>query len=210
VAELSLFGSFESEGRVTTDLGYEIEVRRLAIEVEALHMEQIAEGEEPEPCHDGHCHGEAPVEEDRGGSSHSIARPGTEAMVELGAEPVAIELGECTAGCELMRGEHAFVGVDLHGLAFDLVAFDPSGSADGVPFSAELILETEVGATIDLPVGDGSPAGVRASVLLAIPATIFDGIDWSTLSTAAASLEQIRTSLEESDAIVVEIDRHDP
>jgi hypothetical protein len=195
IAELSLFASAPSE--VTTDLGYELELRRLAIEVEGMHLELATEGEE-ETEH-GHSHGE----EEEAESVIEVVRAGIEELVELGAMPVAIELDECPDDCVLSRGELAAVRVELHTLAFEVIA-------DGVPYSAELTVETEIAAELEGSVDVGEPVGVRATALLAMPESLFDGIEWTELSTAADALDAICTHLEEGEALQVELSRFDP
>src|SRR5687768_11583200 len=70
VAELSLTAAFPAGDRVETDGGFAIQIDRIAIEVESVHLDQLPEGEEEggfdpaDPpsgfslCHNGHCHDE--------------------------------------------------------------------------------------------------------------------------------------------------------
>jgi hypothetical protein len=218
---------------VKTDADYAVEIRRLAVEVEALHLD-LSTGEDsagfdpahpPEGyslCHNGHCHGPGgslvPYDEIQrqvsGASSFSVARFGMEQPVELGPEPIEIALGECTSECELERGEITEVGVDLHGIDLEVIVFDPRTESrlppGGAAFSAELVLEAEVGAELDGRVDDGEPLVVRVAADLAMPESMFDGIDWAAVSTAAAALDSLKVNLEESDALTAHLERYDP
>ncbi|PKN58433.1 MAG: hypothetical protein CVU56_06090 [Deltaproteobacteria bacterium HGW-Deltaproteobacteria-14] len=158
-------------------------------------------------CHNGHCHAadgrlvpyeEIAAELAGGGASAgpSVTVVALDAPVavpvasgSLGAA-AAVALGACPGGCVFERGALDTVRVTvsalrLRGTVHDQLVGDAARlPAEGRAFDVTLTPTDALTASLSGAFDKGEPVGLRLEVTLALPAALFDGVDWSAAADA--------------------------
>lgn len=196
----------DAGGAVLTDLGYQLELSRLEIDLERLALEAAGgdssgfdfDPASPPPgytfCHAGHCHAEdgllvdyEEVELELGGQARRFVAvrtlPIERAVDALAAESLALEHVEPSR--ELPETELRRVRLELRTLRAE-------GSVRGgalaaqVPLAVELVASGALTALAELGVDRSGPARIDLRVALKLRGTLFDGVDFAALETAGA------------------------
>ncbi|TNF34313.1 MAG: hypothetical protein EP329_07380 [Deltaproteobacteria bacterium] len=157
-------------------------------------------------CHNGHCHSAdgrlvsyediaAEVAGAGAGSGPSVTLEALEGAVTLPVAPATlgassqVPLDECPGGCTFARGdldtlEVALIEVRVTGVVHDRLTGDSARlPAAGRRFDVVLPASV-VTASLDGAFDKGEPVGLRLSVTVEVPASLFDGPDWATAEDA--------------------------
>lgn len=191
------------DGRLKTARDYRVQLDSMVVTVGTV---AIASGDDaiafdpanPPPgyvlCHNGHCHtadGRLVAYEDIGESGG-----GGETLVALSGESVVVDgtsdvaLSGCDGACQVaepvrMNALSASVGLHVTGRAFDS---RPASRLpeEGVAFDFELP-QRELLVPMAARFGPGQRLGLAVDVMLDVPASLFDDVDFEVPDAAAAS-----------------------
>ncbi len=180
-----------------TDLAYEVTVERADVGVESVDILTLqASGGAFDPanppdgftlCHGGHCH-------DEGGALWSYAE--VEAFMATGGGGFSTVVGmPVDASLDLVHPEARAVAPDtsdlpmgpLDRLEVGWTTFVLEGTAVGgalvgpTPVRVEVALPDAVGVDLGYDVGRTGPEALTLAARLAVPGTLFDGVDLATL-----------------------------
>ena len=198
-------------GAVLSDLGYQVSLTHAALTTEELALNELRGGAgadvsfdpaHPPPgyslCHGGHCHAEdgrlvdyAEIEAELAGGAarfYPVARlPAAHAFDVLAGETVALDV--VVPSRELPR-------VRLTQLSLSIARIEIEGSVTGGPQggglgtnTATLLIALPIESSIDeglsLSIDRDQPGAFTLAAALEIDGTLFDGIDFSALQSAA-------------------------
>lgn len=224
----------DSEGRLKTSKSYVLEIEELQVGIETMRVGMAdgaaAGGFDPANppagyslCHNGHCHSDdgrlVDYEDIQAELAAATGQTGFELVLSV-ADPqplslssaVSVPLVGCEQGCPLPRGVLSKVGLTLSRLSLRARAFDltPQGRlpAQGRPVRADFELQVPLEVRVERPVDRGSPVPVRLDLILDLPASVFDRLEFSELpETDLGLLGSVTTTvaenLSESEALSV-------
>ncbi len=204
-AELALeSGRVDAQGRVATSRDFALAIETLTLYVDRVELVQGVSATDFDPanppagyglCHNGHCHRDdgalIPYEEIAGDASSATVTPlESGATLDLMTGLAATTRVDCAdERCDVPRGEIASIGVvgdlEVRARVFDTRSGDQARlPAEGV----EVAFRTNT-ISIDTPwerdVDNGSPLVVGVDLVLVIPGSVFDGVDWDAAEMAA-------------------------
>lgn len=184
---VELHAHFEpgADGGVLTDLGYDVRLEAIHVELHAL---ELASGEhEAEPATEDeheHCHDVCP--DDEGEPPEAHAEEGEPAAVatlaiERSVDALAGEelfLTEVAPSRELPEAhlERAELGVGRVELVGSVVYAEPGTE---IPLAISVDLGTHVASELDVAISHEGPEQITLYAELSLEATLFDGVDFA-------------------------------
>lgn len=200
------WGDVEGEYRTSKD--YTIFLTKLLLHVDGVDAELTQGGASevdfdpaspPEGyslCHNGHCHAdngrlvdyeEIALESSSGSTRVRVTRSASETINLFSEGSQALELGPCTARCELSRGTLSSAGILLGEIEVDGLVVDrrPPETArlheNGASVRFVSWIGERIAGAVDEPIDDTSAPTQEVFVRLDAPRTLFDGIDFGAL-----------------------------
>ncbi len=191
-----------SPAELTTDRGYlvhlesaELFVEDVALEQgnaepEAAHFDPAHPPEGYSLCHGGHCHSEdgrlvpyEEIEQERAGAGTAYATvvsiPVNSRVDLLGGDLVRVR--EASPSRELPRAE--LQRLTLHAGSLHVRGSVRAGAAaEALPLSVDLEAHTSMQLAVHADIDRDMPSAVRAVVVVAVPRTLFDGVDFGRLA----------------------------
>jgi hypothetical protein len=198
------------DGKVLTDLGYEVSVERARVRVESVQLQQVAEGggggsfDPSNPpagyslCHSGHCHRDDGALVDYEDIEVELAG-GPEAfspIVTLGFdEPISLLARRAVAASsydpsrELDQSSPRRVLVTLSRLEIDGTISGAALGDDELALSVDLPLDTELDATLEGPELDrDGPERIELHTVVVVDGSLFDDIDFAAVAEEGVAL----------------------
>jgi hypothetical protein len=221
--------SRDVDGAIKTSSDYLVRLDDVQVQIDAVTL-RFSQGDDaplsfdpadPPPgyglCHGGHCHADdgrlvdyADIEAELSGgeAGAAVAVLGGAVALQAGLE-VALPLGECADGCALPRGTlvlaEADVSVQLSGLVGDARTGAATRLGQPIPFQVALG-PTQAQVVLAEPVDRGEPVGLRLKLVLTLPASLFDGVEWVGPPDATVLAENLASDL----ILTAEVARFDP
>ena len=165
-------------------------------------------------CHGGHCHADdgslvdyEDIADDLAGGDGEPASSGVtqffaEEALPLSTSPATLTLAECTARCELPRGDLHHGELAIHGINLaikvqDLRTGQAQRLADDLVFSGELHLHQTLELALDERFDRGEDPNLGLTVELRVLSSLWEGISWDEVSTAPDLGEALEAVLSE-------------
>jgi len=226
------------EGHLKTSSSYAIQIDSLMVAFDAVTLRiagaQTATFDPADPppgyslCHNGHCHkddGTLPTYEEiiaelgiQGGGG-AVAIPVAIPELAISATPTAVTLGDCPNGCTMERAsltgiEVLVKTVTLKGRVFDQLPPETARlPAEGVAVDLTLPLDLRLFNPVDVSFAPGERVGARFPIVLSIPPTVLDGVDWALpedTTDTAVSEAFAENLLASPESFSVFVERFDP
>ena len=215
-------GSRLDDGLLKTAKDFRVEVETLEVTLEAIELEVSTSGEvgefdpaNPPPgyslCHNGHCHFEdgslvdyEDIAVEQAGGDFVVTQT-IDGAVNLGAQPRAASLGQCSMNCQLERGALGVVRLRVSNVRLVATVTD---TRDRLAEPLEIDRSFPVDATVSVPVegqiGVGEPGGVQIGATFEMPAGFLDRVDFDDPETEFSLA--ISGAIQEPDVLRVEVE----
>lgn len=190
---------------LTTDLGYVVQLESAELFVEDVVLEQGGQtehGAQFDPahppdgyssCHAGHCHSDdgrlvpyAEIEAERAASGEEytavVSVPVHAPLDLLRGGPLRVRHAQPSA--ELPRAELERVTLHAESLRIRGSVRDATGVS--LPLHVDLALHASLRAAVHVDIDRDTAARVRATVELAVPASLLDGVDFARFADAGS------------------------